>query len=285
MFNGPYLILEVNHSISPGSFETTFSGVRQKIYTFPDQQSLLTSLRLEISKNYYEQVKKEKNRQTTSATTINTANQTTTNSVTQNPVDTKNESCETNSSYSSYVKITGDSKTLSYNEVIEQIGFVADTLQKKAALFTIIYLSNNSNGNIKFFNNNLTNVNLLRKWTGNLPTKFDKEYTCLTFGDKLSPIVKFPNIGNNLQFMDLYLKNYYSDLQYATDVTIVEELTKFYIKYWSLQSQQDDVYYENYISTNALSYGSIREKVLQSYLILNPVNLSDPNNINVLTEA
>jgi hypothetical protein len=276
MFSGPYLILEVNHSIAPGSFETTFSGVRQKIYTLPDQQGLLTSLKLEISKNYYEQVKKEKNRQAASATTVTAANQQTTNSVTQNPVDTKNESCETNSAYSSYVKITGDSKTLSYNEVIEQIGLVADTLQKKAALFTIIYLSNNSNGNIKFFNNNLTNVNLSRKWAGNLPTKFDKEYTCLTFGDKLSPIVKFPNISYNLQFMDLYLKNYYSDLVYSTDITIVEDLTKFYIKYWSLQTQQDDAYFGNYISTNALSYGSIKDKVAQAYAILNPVNLNVP---------
>jgi len=287
MFSGPYLILEVNHSIAPGSFETTFSGVRQKIYTLPDQQGLLTSLKLEISKNYYEQVKKEKDRQAKSATTVTAANQQTTNSVTQNPVDTKNESCDTNSAYSSYVKITGDSKTLSYNKVIEEIGIVADTLQKKAALFTLVYLSNNSDGNIKFFNNNLTNVNLSRKWSGNLPTKFDdkKEYTCLTFGNKLSPIVKFPSIKNNLQFMDLYLKNYYSELAYSTNATIIEDLTRLYIKYWSLQSQQTDEYYDNYISTNALSYASIREKVQQSYLILNPVNLSDPNNINVLTQA
>ena len=285
MFSGPYLILEVNHSIAPGSFETTFSGVRQKIYTLPDQQGLLTSLKLEISKNYYEQVKKEKNRQAASATTINMANQKTGKSVTEKPVDTKNESCEPNSAYRTYVKITGDSKTLSYNEVIEQIGFVADTLQKKAALFTIIYLSNNSNGNIKFFNNNLTNVNLSRKWTGNLPTYFNKEYTCLTFGNSLSPIVRFPSIIYNLQFMDLYLKNYYRDLVSSTNATIVEDLTRLYIKYWSLQSQQTDAYYDNYIEKNALTYGSIREKFLQSYLILNPVNLSDPNNIYVLTEA
>jgi hypothetical protein len=285
MFNGPYLILEVNHSISPGSFETTFSGIRQKIYTFPEQQGFLTSLRLEISKSYYEQIKKEKNRLTTSATTVTSANQQTTNSVTQNPVDTKNESCETNSAYSSYVKVTGDSKTLSYNKVIEEIGFVANTLKKKAAIFAIIYLSNDSNNNITFYNNNLTNVNLLRKWSGDLPSKFDKEYTCLTFGNKLTPIVKFPSISYNLQFMDLYLKNYYSELDYSTNATIIEDLTRLYIKYWSLQSQQTDEYYDNYILTNALSYASIREKVQQSYLILNPVNLSDPNNINVLTEA
>ena len=48
--------------------------------------------------------------------------------------------------------------------------------------------------------------------------------------------------------MNLYLKNFYPDLNFATDVTIVEELTKFYIKYWSLQSKQEDAYYDEYIS-------------------------------------
>ena len=119
----------------------------------------------------------------------------------------------------------------------------------------------------------------------NNTTYFNKEYTCLTFGNSLSPIVRFPSIIYNLQFMDLYLKNYYRDLVSSTNATIVEDLTRLYIKYWSLQSQQTDAYYDNYIEKNALTYGSIREKVLQSYLILNPVNLSDPNNIYVLTEA
>lgn len=276
MFSGPYLILEVNHSIAPGTFETTFSGVRQKIYTLPDQQGLLTSLKLEISKNYYQQFKTQKEKTQKSATTITQQLSETTDSVTKNPVDTKNESCEPNSAYSTYTKITGSSRTLSYTRVIDEIGLVTTNLQSKAALFTIIYLSNNLNNNITFFNNNLTNVNLNRKWTGDLPTKFDKEYTCLNFGDKLTPIVKFPNIAYNLQFMDKYLTNYYSDLQFSTDITIVEDLTKFYIKYWSLQSQQNDAYYDDYLSTNASSYGSIRDKVSQAYLILNPVNLNPP---------
>jgi hypothetical protein len=74
--------------------------------------------------------------------------------------------------------------------------------------------------------------------------------------------------------MNLYLKNFYPDLNFATDITIVEELTKFYIKYWSLQSKQEDAYYDEYISKNASEYAAILEKVKKAYVILNPVNLN-----------
>ena len=278
MFNGPYLILEVNHSISPGSFETTFSGVRQKIFTLNQSQDLLASIKLELGRNFYSEIKRQKDEISKSATTTTQQTAQTTNSVQENPVNKNNQTCTPNTTYKNYVNVTGDSKTLSYNQVINEVSVIVNNdLRKEAALFTIIYLSNNSNNNIKFFNNNLTNVNLNRKWSGKLPEKFDKEYSCLNFGNQVNPVVKFTNISYNLQFMDSYLKNYYADLQYATDVTIVEELTKFYIKYWSLQSQKDDAYYDNYISTNATEYSNIRNKVQQAYIILNPVNL------NVLT--
>jgi hypothetical protein len=275
MFNGPYLILEVNHSISPGSFETTFQGVRQKIFTLKQSENFLASIKMELGKNFYSEIKRQKEQLSKSATTVTQQNTETTNSINETPVNKNNENCQPNEAYNDFIKITGESKTLSYSRVIEEVGFiVGNDLQKRAALFTLIYISNDSNGNIKLFNNNLTNVNLKRKWAGDLPSKFNKEYTCLNFGTELIPIVKFPNITYNLEFMNLYLKNFYPDLNFATDVTIVEELTKFYIKYWSLQSKQEDAYYDEYISKNAGEYATILEKVKKAYVILNPVNLN-----------
>ena len=285
MFNGPYLILEVNHSISPGSFETTFSGVRQKIFTLKQSTNYLASLKMELGKNFYDNVKRLKDDQTKSATTVTQQTTQTTNSVTEKPKDDKAQNCTVEKTYNKFAPITATTNTFSYQRVIDEISIYCDTLQKKAAMFVIIYLSNYDNSNIKFFNNNLTNVNLKKKWAGNLPSYFDKEYSCITFGNDSVPIVKFPNVSNNIQFMNLYLKNFYPDLQYATNSTIVEELTKFYIKYWSLQSKQDDAYYDNYISKNAVIYGEILQLVKTAYTIINPVNLSDPNNLNILTQA
>lgn len=285
MFNGPYLILEVNHSISPGSFETTFSGVRQKIFTLAQSTNYLASLKMELGKNFYSSVKRLKDEQTKSATTTTQQTTTTTNSVNETPKDDKAQNCTVENTYNKFASVTASTNTFSYQRVIDEIIPYCDTLQKKAAMFVIIYLSNNTDSNIKFFNNNLTNVNLKRKWPGNLPSYFNKNYSCLTFGTESIPIADFPNVAYNVQFMDSYLKNFYPDLQYATDDTIVEELTKFYIKYWSLQSKQDDAYYDNYISKNAVVYGQILQKVKTAYTIINPVNLSDPNNLNILTQA
>jgi hypothetical protein len=35
MFSGPYMILDVTHSIKPGSFDTIISGIRQPVYSLP----------------------------------------------------------------------------------------------------------------------------------------------------------------------------------------------------------------------------------------------------------
>ncbi len=48
LFYGPYWIMEVNHSISPGKFDTQFKGVRMPLYTLPKPNSLLEA----VEKNY-----------------------------------------------------------------------------------------------------------------------------------------------------------------------------------------------------------------------------------------
>jgi len=44
MFNGAYLITEVNHTISPGQFQTSFTGVRQRIFASEKPNNYLMSL-------------------------------------------------------------------------------------------------------------------------------------------------------------------------------------------------------------------------------------------------
>jgi hypothetical protein len=44
MFNGPYLITEVNHTITPGQFQTKFSGTRQGIFDLPAIDSFLQTI-------------------------------------------------------------------------------------------------------------------------------------------------------------------------------------------------------------------------------------------------
>ena len=48
LFYGPYWIMEVNHSVSPGKFDTQFKGVRMPLYSLPKPNSLLEA----VEKNY-----------------------------------------------------------------------------------------------------------------------------------------------------------------------------------------------------------------------------------------
>jgi len=44
MFNGPYMILDVSHTINAGSFQTSFTGIRQGIYDLPAIDNYLQSI-------------------------------------------------------------------------------------------------------------------------------------------------------------------------------------------------------------------------------------------------
>jgi hypothetical protein len=44
MFNGPYMIQEVTHTITPGSFQTQFNGIRQAVFDYPQIDKYLQSI-------------------------------------------------------------------------------------------------------------------------------------------------------------------------------------------------------------------------------------------------
>jgi len=44
MFNGPYMIQQVEHSIQPGQFQTTFQGIRQGVYDLPAIDNFIQSI-------------------------------------------------------------------------------------------------------------------------------------------------------------------------------------------------------------------------------------------------
>ena len=46
MFNGPYMIQSVDHSIQSGNFQTTFTGIRQGVFDLPAIDTFLQSINL-----------------------------------------------------------------------------------------------------------------------------------------------------------------------------------------------------------------------------------------------
>jgi len=64
LFNGPYMITSVKHSISPGSFVTSFDGVRQSVYSFPKIDDYLQSIRTKFI-DYLKKPDKKDSKQST----------------------------------------------------------------------------------------------------------------------------------------------------------------------------------------------------------------------------
>jgi hypothetical protein len=56
MFSGPYMITEVNHSISPGDFSTDIVGIRQPVASLPILDKFLQGLRTNLVKQIDEKV-------------------------------------------------------------------------------------------------------------------------------------------------------------------------------------------------------------------------------------
>jgi hypothetical protein len=84
MFGGPYFITEVSHNIAPGSFETTFTGVRQSIYSPPSTDTYLTSINenllTKIESNYSKSIVNEKDEKATATNSTQTSDSKQTNS-------------------------------------------------------------------------------------------------------------------------------------------------------------------------------------------------------------
>jgi hypothetical protein len=60
MFSGPYMIQKVNHTISPGQFETIIEGIRQPTAELPKIENYIQVLKQTLLKSIIQKVKQEK---------------------------------------------------------------------------------------------------------------------------------------------------------------------------------------------------------------------------------
>ncbi len=79
MFSGPYMILEVSHRISPGSFTTYFTGVRQPTASLPILDDYIQSLRKNLLQSIIEKLEQDKIEQERQANANNPKNNTASN--------------------------------------------------------------------------------------------------------------------------------------------------------------------------------------------------------------
>jgi hypothetical protein len=209
MFSGPYMILEVTHNISPGVFETSFTGIRQPVAALPKIDNYLQSLKNNLLKSIIEK-NKEKKKDVTKDSNGNVVSQS--NNVTSNANGGK-EFTQTNTctptveKYQTFIPITPTIQKLAYSIVkgtIQQLISVGgDDGKLKYAVFVALYLESGNSTGFEAYENNFAGIDLNQNW-GNQSQYFDgnKQFFCLKGTDgNTKPYAVFDDLSNNVKVL------------------------------------------------------------------------------------
>lgn len=213
MFSGPYMILEVSHSISPGKFDTSFTGVRQPIANLPINldftQTLKTNLVQKILQKKKEDV--EKQRALESKNQISNKNNIVNNSLGTNQPSNSSE-CSGITRYEKFVKIDKDAKASTataqqvknkITEIGQNLGITSIVMNKiKYAVFAQMFVQGGNGTSFVGLENNFIGVDLNSNW-GNSESYFstERKYFCVKRNDKILPYVAFDSVDKNIEFL------------------------------------------------------------------------------------
>ena len=215
MFNGPYMILDVQHQIQPGNFQTSFTGVRQGIYDLPAIDNFLQSINQNLLTKLEEVLKIKKDIPTISGVT-NNKKSTEVVQKADNTVDASN-SCVSNvdvNAYPDYQNVPAKPTNISKQAFADRlIALLPGKEALQAVIYSISYVRSyvknsgtKGNGEFNGFNNNFGGVSLYINWS---PTTefFIKEYSCINVkGSGLpngtsEPLVGFKDLDSYIKFM------------------------------------------------------------------------------------
>jgi hypothetical protein len=255
MFEGSYMITDVNHSIQPGSFQTTFDGVRQGFFELPTIDSLLQSINQNLVTKLEEILKINKDQVKASATT-NNIKSTEVVQAADNTLDTTN-SCRSKITAGVYVNANpgyvAEVGTLSAVTPTEFATALKRLLPNEPNLQTFIYCisyirtfqesSNTKQGTFNGWNNNLGTLSLSTDWTGQV-SLFGKKYSCINITTNPSasssqPIIHFESLDKYITFMAGRLRGA------NVDRVINLGLSKYYVCHWPTDNISEEYYNNN----------------------------------------
>ena len=167
MFSGPYQIQSVSHTISPGSFSTSFSGTRQPVYEISAQDSYLQT----IYKNFVTPLLNSvKNTTNANVTTNIIGQQTSKMNVVNGPNTPTPNQCGQFlvSPFDTFTYSASTATTISTTDIVNTIKTTVNSLipigNQNIALryltFIIGYMSNGDGNGFKINSNNFGNIPL-----------------------------------------------------------------------------------------------------------------------------
>jgi hypothetical protein len=243
MFNGPYLITEVKHTVQPGTFQTNFSGIRQGIYDLPAIDNYLQS----INQNLLTQIEsllKVKKDSTVSEriTEINKAAQI---QQTGSNVAAATNSCINGlaSVYLSYGDfITATSTSLNAAQLVDAIKAKTSNPRLQVLIYMICYVRTFNKNKFYGYNNNYATIELTKDYYSRSDYFVPRKSACVevqTLNGKVSkPIAIFESID---KFLDFMISSLLTDVDRIYGDNALG-ITKYYACYWSNPSVTEEYF-------------------------------------------
>jgi len=263
MFNGPYMILQVEHSIQPGQFQTSFQGIRQGIYDLPAIDSFIQSMNQNLLTKLEGLLKIKKD-------TINVLSASTNSNKASNTVQSANNTKGTTNECGSQVLpiylnkqfqatnavLTGITET-EFASVLKRI--MPNNPELATIIYCISYLrtfqkdSNSKLGKFNGWNNNFATAPLNVDY-GQIDGTFLSTYSCVNLNPNPStkgttPVANFATVDNFIAFMSARLRE---RVQQILDLGLV----KYYACYWPVKSIKVS---ESYYDTHIKDYAETKE--------------------------
>jgi hypothetical protein len=272
LFYGPYFITEVNHTITPGTFQTEFTGVRQQIYDLPTVDNYLQSINQNVLSKIEEVVKNSKDPvDVTPTTNLDKAAL-----LQQSGLSTASaqNSC-TNALKAPYLSwgnwVQSLTTSLTPDQFVTEMKNAGITdVEIQVLIFVICYISNYRDKKYYGYNNNYANITLTTDFGPSGDNFIQKQSSCVNINNSKDsttskPIANFESVTKFMKFMETRLKA--RKTQILNDIGI----QKYYACYWPTQQDKATVdYYEKHYP---LGYEKLNESVKKALALANAVKL------------
>jgi hypothetical protein len=268
MFNGPYLITQVNHAISQGSFKTTFTGTRQGIYDLPAIENYLQSINKNLLSKIESIIKSKKTQVDIKPTTDTDKAKFV--SQTGDSTSAAENSCseKLNSAYVYWGDVKKSTTVqLSAKEFANKIKSKTTNEDLQVLIYILCYIQTFQQNQFYGYNNNFINLPLTNNYGTPGSTFFkSKTYSCVSIktraNEQLSlPIANFDDVDRFLDFMISTLSNNVEKV-FGRQTGSGIGIAKYYACLWGgAYETVSESYYDSHLSEFKVLQGKVDEGI------------------------
>jgi|694.fasta_scaffold00445_27 hypothetical protein len=249
MFNGPYFITQVDHVITAGNFQTSFTGTRQGIYDLPSINNFLQSINQNLLTKIESLVKNSKDDVTAKA--ITNVDKSKYISQAGGSTAAAQNSCRNNLAvaYNSFGDVqSSTTMSITIDDFVKELEKKTSNPKLQVLIYMICYAKTFDQTKFYGYANNYANVTLTTDYGPTGSGYFSsKKYSCVNIpnstGTKTSqPVANFNTIGDFFDFMIARL------LPRVNQVFVNGMgITKYYVCHWPV-SNVEESYYDSHTS-------------------------------------